>query len=299
MSREGEKRESAWFLAGTAVPLAAAAAECSWIGAGLISFAMLVLRNVNQKTAPERLPGWLRGLRVLVGTALLGATARMLAEIWLPRTESRAVALILLLLAAHACKEGRQKPARIGAVLLRLIALGGLLIFFYWVAEQKTAVQAVKGTGNLHQISLLWMIPLVTAELIPGKKGKGTLLPLVLLTACLTGETALYPWVSGLTWNGNPLRLEVLLSVLMVMGWYCCYTLQLAAIKENLDKSGRAEIRQYGLYAAVLTAGAMLYMEVIKEGYLIGAIFILYTVIPCILRGKEIKRRKAEKGVDK
>lgn len=299
MNREGEKQESAWLLSGTAVPLAVAAAECGWIGAGLAAAVMLTLLTVNQRIAPERMPGWLRGLQVLAGTVLLGAAARILAEVWIPRAESRAVALILLLLAAHGCKDGKKKPARIGAVLLRLIAIGGVLILYYGVAEQKTVQWAQKGPGNYRKMSLLCMIPLVTAELIPGKKGKTALLPLVLLVACLTGETALYPWVSGLTWNGKPLRLEVLLSVLVIMGWYSCYTLQLSAIQENLNRIGRKKLRQYGLYAVVLTAGAMIYAEKGKEAYLIGAVFLLYSVLPGILRGKEIKRKKREKRVDK
>ena len=301
MSREDEKQENAWLLAGTAIPLAVAAAECGWIGAGLAGLVMLVLLAVNGMLAPEHLPGWLRNLQVIAGTVLLGVTARMLTQVWIPQTESRAVALILLLVAAHACTGGREKPARIGAVLLRLIVLGSLLILYYGVAEQKGAAKLEAGTSDLGKISLLSLIPAVTAEMHPGKKGKGILLMLlmVILTGCLTGKTSLYSWVSGLTWNGKPLRMEVLLSVLVVTGWYASFTLQLAAIGEKLKKAGNAGIRQYGLYPAVLGAAAMIFWRAPEEGYLTAALILLYTVFPGMKKALEIKRRKREKRVDK
>lgn len=306
MNRESEAQVLKWFQAGLLIPLAAAGAESGWKPAALLLGAALILYNINGRLDRVRPPTWLCLLRALTATAILGSCGIWLSRLWNPGEENRAVTIILLLLAGHTCTGGTEKAARVGAVLWRLLVLGGGLILFFGVAELKTVHTYHPQPGDPALLCLMALTMLTMKSLDGGSGEEQKLLPpatAVLMTAFAAGQTRgegkLHQWVSGLTVNGKPLRMEVLLSVLMTLGWYALFTLQLTIIRKEAEKTGEGKRGVIAVWGSILlSVGILLYGRVVIAP-LTAMIMAEYTVIPGILTLAKRKKRKTEKGVDK
>lgn len=306
-SKRNEAQHRAWLLAGSVIPLAVAAAESGWILAAMGAAIALLLIMIKKE--PERLPLWQIYLRVAMLTLLTGIAGQWLTRIW--PGENPAVAVILLLLAAHASRSGPEKPARIGSVLNGLILIGGSFILFYGIGDLQDLERIRNPEGNPEMLIVILLILLTTTQWEKSEEGKGLkgILPmlLIIIATAFMAEQAVRPgqvvpegkrllqWVSGLTSNGKPLRLEVWMSMLMTMGWYCQFTLCLCRIRQYLSLSGKEDEKRYGLWIATAAAIGIILLDWGKEEWLIAPVILLWTVIPAIAQLIENKKEKTRK----
>lgn len=279
-----KRQRNLWRMAAMAVPLARAAACCSWPAVLAMGSLTLLVGWWLAGYRAEQKP-WLDILQGLWAAVIVSQMLYWCGDCWPSHRNGKAAALILLALSVWSAGKERQRAARVGCILLWPVGL--LLGTILLPAIPEVRLSNLYPTWQMPDASLVTILLLTTLYAGTGREASagvcGGLLGVALITAVVTAGV-LSPAVSSgsaaglyeLSRSISSQRLESVAAVGMTIGYFGGIS-YLLSIPEEAANRGRM-VLAYGALAGLLY---LLDIRVDSRLIAVGSI-LLWVMIPVI-----------------
>lgn len=292
-----EKQSAAWLAAAVAAPLAQTASGCTWLAAGPVALACMLLAW-GARRCPGEDSRWLSMAQGLWNCVVLASLLPWSSLCWPGLEGTWAIPWVLLALAAWACgSDGRA--VRSGCVLLWPVALllGAVLL---------------SGVGDLQwehlaptwQMPDAWLIPVALLPALgrggsPGRKFWWGMAGYVLAVAVVTAgvlspegsaqaASPIYALSRSIRLLGIAARFESLVAVAMTCGYF-------VTAAYLLTNGGRGTQKGWTWGGAALTAVLLLAGVRLDSRLAAVGSALLWALLPALVRWWKKKSKKLEK----